>query len=172
MTIHSEHPFLPPEGERNPLRRVRGRLPAPVTVWTTQQGTRRVGWTVSSILIADGHPGEVVALIDEESDLWELAALTGTVAISALGWQHRTLADGFAGVGPAPGGAFKLGTWTDTDWGPVLTDAAAWLGVRLVTTDPPKAGWGLLVRGRIERTEINPATEPIYVQRGRYRQLG
>src|SRR6478609_3176433 len=51
VSIHSEHPFLPPEGERDPLRRFRGRMPQPVTLWCAGDEARRAGWTVSSLLV-------------------------------------------------------------------------------------------------------------------------
>ena len=35
VTIHSEHPFLEPEADRDPVRRLRGRLGGAVTLWTT-----------------------------------------------------------------------------------------------------------------------------------------
>ena len=57
MTIHGDHPFLPPESERSPVRRFRGRLPSPVGLWTTAYDGKRAGLTVSSMLVADGEPG-------------------------------------------------------------------------------------------------------------------
>ncbi len=172
MTIHSEHPFLPPNGERNPIRRLRGRLPLPVSVWTSELDGRPDGWTVSSMLVADGEPAEVLGLVDEDSELADVIAETRVVAISLLGWTHRGLADAFAGVAPAPGGAFRLGTWTATAWGPVLADAPGWLGVRLVEGEIGHAGWSLLVRGSIEHVEVSAAADSVLgYLRGRYRQL-
>lgn len=173
MTIHSDHPFAAPEGERDPLRRLRGRMASPVSVWTTTSGGRRAGWTVSSLLVADGEPAEVLGLVDEDSDLAESVQQSRTVAISLLGWQHRTLADAFAGVGPAPGGPFLLGAWTDTQWGPVLDDAIGWVGGRLTEELPDHAGWALLLRAEIEQVRIGESSdEPVLAYlRGRYRRL-
>ncbi|MET1004245.1 MAG: flavin reductase family protein [Propionibacteriaceae bacterium] len=172
MTIHSEHPFLPPDGERNPTRQLRGRLPLPVSVWTAELDGRRVGWTVSSLLVADGEPAEVVGLVDEDSELADTIVQTRTVAISLLGGTHRTLADAFAGVAPAPGGAFRFGAWTATPWGPVLDDAVGWVGARLVAGDIGHAGWGLLVRATVERVELGSTSDgALAYLRGRYRQL-
>ena len=74
MTIHPDHPFLPSAGERDPARRLRARLVAPVTIWaaTTTRGERanRAGFTVGSTTVADGAPSCVLGLIDPESDLW------------------------------------------------------------------------------------------------------
>ncbi len=69
MTIHGDHPFLPPEEERSPVRRFRGRLPSPVTLWTSVHNGERAGLTVSSMLVANGEPGYVLGVLDPESDL-------------------------------------------------------------------------------------------------------
>jgi flavin reductase (DIM6/NTAB) family NADH-FMN oxidoreductase RutF len=170
VTIHSEHPFLPPEGDRNPVRRLRGRLPLPVSVWTAARGGRPAGWTVSSMLVADGEPPELLGLLDEDSDLADLLHDGGTVAVSLLGGAHRPLADAFAGLAPAPGGAFRMADWTDTDWGPVLADGPGWLGAR-ITDATGKAGWTLLVRAVIEHVEVADAADVLGHLRGRYRVL-
>ena len=172
MTIHSDHPFLPPEGDRDPVRRLRGRTPAPVTLLATRDSDARAGLTVSSLMVADGDPAHVLALVDEDSDLWDLLEQTRVAAISLLSWRHRALADAFAGVSPAPGGPFRLTSWDETEWGPVVSDAAAWAGVRLVDGEPRHAGWALLLDARIEQIEIrdDDGDEPMTHLRGRYRR--
>ena len=169
VTIHSDHPFVPPEGDRDPLRRVRGRMPAPVTVWTAGSGSGRRGLTVSSVLVADGVPGQVLGLIDADSDFWESAPQTCVVNI--LGGEHKFLADAFAGTVPAPGGPFTLGEWSDSEWGPVLAPTAGWLGVRLDGPAPRAVGWGLLVQGTIESVSVGDAEALVHL-RGRYRAFG
>src|SRR5215213_8477700 len=109
MTIHSEHPFT--GGPRDPIRQFRGRMAAPVSIWAATAGQRWAGWTVSSFLVADGAPPIVVGLIDEDSDLATAISAGSTFTVSLLGWQHRGLADAFAGLAPAPGGLFRLGVW-------------------------------------------------------------
>lgn len=169
MTIHSEHPFLPPDRDRSPVRRFRGRLPAPVTLWTSPGPA---GLTVSSLLIADGEPAELIGLIDPDSDLADALADHDTVAVSLLGGDDQRLADAFAGQTPAPGGPFRLAEWTDTDWGPVLTGASAWLGARVVDRTTT-AGWALLVRATIERVELaDPTAAALAHLRGRYGSVG
>ena len=109
MTIHSEHPFLPPEEDRSPVRRLRGRVGSPVTLWTAyDRGRHPVGLTVSSALVAHGDPGWELGLVDPDSDLWAAVERAGRLAVSVLRWPHRSLADAFAGVAPAPGGPFRL----------------------------------------------------------------
>ena len=84
----------------------------------------------------------------------------------------EVVADAFAGIGPAPGGAFKLADWHDSDWGPVLDDGPGWLGAR-VAAEPAHAGWGLLVRATIEHIEIgpDPADGLLGYVRGRYQSI-
>ncbi len=169
MTIHSEHPFVEPPAGRNPLRRLRGRLPAPVTVWAGGDGTGRSGLTVSSVLVADGDPGEVLGLIDADSDFADRLGPGVPVAVSLLGQAHRHVADVFAGLAPSPGGMFRTGRWSATGWGPVLADAPGWIGARLVADEPDHAGWALLVRARIEHVELPEVRDdPLAYLRGRY----
>lgn len=172
VTIHHSHPFATGEEDRNPLRRFRGRMTSPVSIWAAAVGGNRAGWTLSSFLVADGDPGEVIGLVDEESALADLLAETATVTVNLLGWEQRNLADAFAGVGPAPGGPFALAAWTDTEWGPVLLNSLGWIGARL-RPDPDHAGWGLLLRAVVERVEIqaDPTEDLLCYLHGRYRSL-
>ncbi len=166
MTIHHTDPFATPEGERAPLRRLRGRLPAPVTLWTAPGPA---GLTVSSTLVADGDPGRVLGLVDDESELWAAVEAAGRFAVVPLGPAHRQLADRFAGLMPAPGGLFASGTWRETPHGPVPADAGTWAGCRL--DGARRYGWALLVEATVERVELGPAGEPLVHYRGRYHEL-
>lgn len=172
MTIHGDHPFLPPESERSPVRRLRGRLPSPVSLWTTAHDGERAGLTVSSVLVADGDPGYVVGLIDGDSDLWGMLLKARTAVVALLGAPHRQLADAFGYVAPAPGGPFRLADWSPTAWGPALAGATTWAGCRLVDPDPPEVGWALQVQLRIEHVELAPDdVPPVVHRRGRYAVL-
>lgn len=168
MTIHSSHPFLPPPEDRDPIRRLRGRLPAPVSIWTSADDTHRDGWTISSLLVADGDPAELVALVNEDADWWDLFRVTGSASVNVLGHGQSWISEVFARVAPSPGGPFRTGEWTDTPYGPRLAGASAWVGVRLVDADPVHSGWGLLVRATIEALELADGVEPLRHQGGRY----
>ncbi len=167
MTIHSGHPFTPPESERDQVRRLRGRLGGTVTLWTTGQGRDRAGLTVSSLMIANGDPAHVLALVDPDSDFADAVQETGTAVVQLLEWRHRDLAEAFAGLAPAPGGVFTLGTWVDTEWGPRLEGASAWAGVRL-TGEQREVGWSLLLDTVVEHVEVGEENEPLVHRRGRY----
>jgi 3-hydroxy-9,10-secoandrosta-1,3,5(10)-triene-9,17-dione monooxygenase reductase component len=67
---------------------------------------------------------------------------------------------------PAPGGAFRLAEWTDTDWGPVPTTVQTWAGCRLRQARP--FGWALAVEAEIERVELGEENDPLLHRRGRY----
>ncbi|MGN9775174.1 flavin reductase family protein [Micromonospora sp. H33] len=164
--IHHTDPFAVPVDRRSPVRRLRGRLAAPVTLWTAPGPA---GLTVSSTLVAEGEPDRLLGLIDPESDLWAAVEETRRFAVTPLSPSHRQLADRFAGLFPSPGGLFATGTWTQTDYGPVPSDAGGWAGCRL--DNAREYGWGLLVEATIETVELAEETDPLLHYRGRYREL-
>ena len=166
MTIHSTDPFAVPDEEKSPVRRLRGRLASPVTLWTTPGPS---GLTVSSTLVADGDPGRVLGLIDEESDFWDAVSQAGRFAVTPLTPADRQLADRFAGLMPSPGGLFATGEWRETPYGPVPAHAGAWAGCILDAHRP--CGWALLVEGIIESAHLDTATAPLVHFRGRYAEL-
>lgn len=164
--IHHSDPFATPEGDRSPVRQLRGRLAAAVTVWTAPGPA---GLTVSSMMVADGEPGRVLGLVDPESEFWTAAAAAGRFAVCPLGPDDRQLADRLAGQLPAPGGPFATGGWTRTAYGPVPADAGTWAGCRLA--ESRECGWGLLVEGVIDSLVLTSAPVPLLHFRGRYRTL-
>jgi 3-hydroxy-9,10-secoandrosta-1,3,5(10)-triene-9,17-dione monooxygenase reductase component len=166
VTIRSEDPFATPDDARSPVRRLRGRLPAAVTLWTT--GTEEwAGLTMSSTVVVDGEPGRLLGVVDEESTLWERLRETGRFTVVPLRESDRQLADVFAGVMPAPGGPFAGRSWRDTGFGPVLEGIGTWVGCRLDQARP--LGWGLLVEATIEQVELAADDVPGLIHyRGRY----
>ena len=165
--IHSSDPFATPESDKSSVRRLRGRLAAGVTLWTAPGPA---GLTVSSMLVADGEPGRVLGLIDEESDFWPAAERAGVFAVTPLDGGDQQLADRFAGLMPAPGGLFATGAWRATEWGPVPESAGTWAGCRLATHRA--VGWALLVEATIEIFHLDAPPAPLIHFRGRYRTLG
>jgi 3-hydroxy-9,10-secoandrosta-1,3,5(10)-triene-9,17-dione monooxygenase reductase component len=165
--IHSTDPFAGAESDKSDVRRLRGRLAAAVTVWTAPGPA---GLTVSSMLVADGDPGRVLGLIDEESDFYDAVERAGVFAVTPLGPADRQLADRFAGLMPAPGGVFAAGQWRQTEFGPVPATAPTWAGCRVVSRR--QSGWAMLVEATIETFHLEPAAAPLIHFRGRYRELG
>ena len=166
MTIHTDHPFLDPEGDRDPGRRLRGRLGGVVTLWTSGSGASRAGLTVSSVMVAVGEPSRLLALVDPDSDLADRVREEGSAAVTLLRWPQRDLAEMFAGTMPAPGGVFAQDAFEDTLWGPRPPSATTWAGIRL--EDAHELGWSLLLTCVVEHVEIGDDTDPLLHRRGRY----
>ena len=168
MTIHSTHPFA--DAEPDPVRRFRGRLGGAVTLWTAGEGATRSGLTVTSLMVAGGEPGRVLALLDPDADLTLALEDSGRGVVQLLSWRHRQLAEAFAGTAPAPGGAFRTGDFTDTDAGPRLTDTPGWATVAL--EDARDVGWSRLVTCTLAGVEVGDDDEPLGHRRGRWLRLG
>lgn len=164
MTIHSDHPFADPEPD--PVRRFRGRLGGAVTLWTAGDENDRAGLTVSSLMVANGEPARVLGLVDPDAELAEALERTGRAVVALLAWEHRNLAEGFAGTAPAPGGVFRQGEFEQTVWGPRLVGAGSWVGVSVESTTD--VGWSTLVTCRIDEVTIGDDDAPLVHRRGRY----
>jgi len=164
VTIHDEHPFADPDPD--PVRRFRGRVGGTVSLWTSGSQTARAGLTVTSFLVAAGEQARVLALLDPDADLTETLLATGAGVVHVLGWEHRDLAEMFAGTAPAPGGMFSQAEFEQTPWGPRLVSAASWAGVRLEAEQP--VGWSTLVTTVVERLEIGDDDAPLRHHRGRF----
>lgn len=193
-----KNPFAPPPHSRDQARQLRARLPAPVTLVTAvdvgsvpartaagepnsgpsdplmgtsvQVESGAEGWTVSSLLIAQGDPAQAIMVLDPDADVFGALVRSGRFAVSLLDWHHRQLADGFARVGPAPGGVFRLGSFRSTPYGPVLVDAVAWCGA-LVCAPPEPVGYGVLIRGAIDEIHFaDSKAVTLGYLRGRYRK--
>jgi len=148
-------------------RRLRARLPAPVTIWTAGADRDRAGLTVSSTLVADGEPGRLLGLLDPESELWTAIEREGHFAVSLCADRQR--ADRFAGLLPAPGGLFAQEQWQQTPYGPVPADVGTWAGCRLDTARP--YGWGMLVEATLLEITLAEDELPLVHLRGRYHDL-
>ena len=160
MTIHTTHPFADPDPD--PVRRLRGRLTGTVALLTSE----RAGLTVSSLMIANGEPARVLALVDPDSDLAAAVQRTGRAVVQLLSWSHRDLAEAFAGTAPAPGGPFRTGEFVETAWGPRLADAMTWAAGSL--EDAAEVGWSTLLTLRVEEVVVGEDDQPLVHRRGRY----
>jgi flavin reductase (DIM6/NTAB) family NADH-FMN oxidoreductase RutF len=170
VTIHSTDPFATPDRDRSPVRQLRGRLPAAVTLWTAYHGERRAGLTVSSTVVVEGDPGMLLGVLDEESDLYQAVRASGRFSVMPLRKDDSQLADRFAGLMPAPGGPFVGEQWRETEFGPVLADAT-FAGCVLEQARP--LGWGVLVEATLARIELtSEAQVPLVRHRGKYVRLG
>ncbi|MEP9365597.1 flavin reductase family protein [Nocardioides sp. CN2-186] len=164
MTIHASHPFADPDPD--PVRRLRGRLGGAVSLWTAGDSAGRAGLTVTSLMVANGEPARVLALLDPDSDLADELERTGRAVVALLSWPHRDLAEVFAGTAPSPGGPFRAGVFEDTAWGPRLVDAPTWAGVHVESV--ATVGWSSLVTCVIDEVHLGEDDEPLVHRRGRW----
>ena len=167
--IHEDHPFRAPLQERDPVRRFRGRLPAPVSIVTAGDESKRAGLTVASVMVAEGEPALVYALIGPTTDLHDAMMASGGFVVHIGAAHHRELSDIFAEVRPQPGGPFAGMDVVYGDYGPELAGFENRLGARLVSSD--EASYSALVVGAIEEITLGESDEPLVWYRGAYRSL-
>lgn len=163
------NPFATPEEDRDPVRRFRGRLAAPVTVITAGDAGDRTGMTVSSIMVSEGDPGQAHFLATPTADLCDVIDRTGRFVIHILGTDHRQISEIFAERQPSPGGLFAGVAFEDGAWGPVLTDVATRAFCLAATATV--AGYSRLVSADIDHVEASALDDPLLYFRGNYRQI-
>lgn len=169
MTIHDSHPFADPPSAHDAVRAFRGRLVSGVTLWTAMGERRPAGLTVSSMVVANGTPPRLLALLDPLADLTDALLGSGRAAVTILSRDQQRLAEIFAGETPAPGGSFRQAEFADTAWGPVPVGSGAWAGVRF--EGRTEVGWSLLVTTVVEHVAADAVGDPLVHYRGRYPRL-
>jgi 3-hydroxy-9,10-secoandrosta-1,3,5(10)-triene-9,17-dione monooxygenase reductase component len=167
--IHSDNPFVDDPDSRDPVRRFRGRLSAPVTIVTAGDDTDRTGLTVSSLMIVEGEPGRIELVVGPTTDLWEAAAGTGRFVVHVCSDEDRALTEVFAGLRPSPGGIFAGLEVSQTDWGPVIDP----LTNRAYCSfgDRRELGYSGVISGTIDRVEVAELNRPLTYFRGKYHTL-
>jgi flavin reductase (DIM6/NTAB) family NADH-FMN oxidoreductase RutF len=163
------NPFADPLGARQPARRLRGRLTAPVTIVTAGEEDNRAGLTVSSVFVAEGEPPLLYFLVGATTDVFYAIEATGKVIVHVCEGRHRELADVFAGLRPSPGGVFAGTTVTQTEYGPALDgiQTKAFCTVRSTDED----SYSVIVSATIDAVEVGDVDDPLAYFRGRYRAL-
>jgi 3-hydroxy-9,10-secoandrosta-1,3,5(10)-triene-9,17-dione monooxygenase reductase component len=169
IRIGGQPPFAVPAERRDPARRLRGRLVAPVTIWTAGRPADGAGLTVSSILVAEGQPARLLGLIDPTSAFWDALQETRAFVVHVLAAGDRHLAERFAEVRPPIRGQFERLEVTASPWGPVLGGSRPRAACRLAGSTP--AGHGELVQGVIEQLDLPHLEDPLAYLHGRYRSV-
>ena len=167
--VHDEHPFETPSDHRDPARRFRGRLAAPVTVVTSGEGDHRTGLTVSSLVVAEGDPSRIYFLLGSTTDLFYGLEETGKFVVHVLESADQVIADVFAGLRPSPGGRFAGLEVEQSKWGPVLTDVKTRAYCTFEGGD--EETFFIVAEGRIDKLELSDIEDPLVYFRGRYRDL-
>lgn len=167
--IHGDNPFVDDPDSRDPVRRFRGRLSAPVTIFTAGQADERTGLTVSSLIVIEGEPGRIEAVVGPTTDLWDLVEESGRFVVHICTAEHREMAQVFAGLRPSPGGVFAGLEMEQSEWGPVIET----VGNRAFCTleNRREVGYSGVVTGRIDRVEPVNLTNPLVYFRGSFHTL-
>jgi flavin reductase (DIM6/NTAB) family NADH-FMN oxidoreductase RutF len=169
IRIGRQPPFAVPPERRSPARRLRGRLVAPVTVWTAGHPPSWGGLTVSSVLVAEGQPARVLGLIDPTSAFWEAMQETRAFVVHVLAVGDRSLAERFGELRPPIRGPFDRLQVAESPWGPVLAGSRPRAACRLTGSAP--FGYAELVEGAIEQLELPDLEDPLAYLHGRYRSV-
>ncbi len=166
--VGDEDPFATPESARRADRRLRGRLLAPVTVWTAATGEDRAGLTVSSLVVAEGEPAQLFALVDPLSELHRLAAESGRVLVHVLGAGEEKVAAFFAGRYPVD--PFEELAFEPDEYGPRLAGERTTVRARFASSEP--AGFQNLLRATVDSVLLATGGEdPLAWYRGGFRRL-
>lgn len=163
-------PFELPVDERDSVRRLRGRLPGPVTVWTAYgDAGLTTGLTVSSVLVGEGEPPTVLGLIAPDSAFWDALRGSKRFVVHILDLAQARIADQFALR--YPGDPFEGLSIAASDHGPVLSEVRT--RSRATLMGYIDAGYSLLIRGSVDEVELDPnPTDPLVHYRGRYFTTG
>jgi 3-hydroxy-9,10-secoandrosta-1,3,5(10)-triene-9,17-dione monooxygenase reductase component len=169
IRVGSRPPFAVPPQRRDPARRLRGRLVAPVTIWTAGRPPGGAGLTVSSVLVAEGRPPRLLGLIDPTSAFLEAAQETGAFVVHVLAAADRALAERFSEVRPPLRGPFERLEVAESPWGPVLGGIRPRAACRLAGSSP--VGHAELVEGVIEQLDLPELEDPLAYLHGSYRSV-
>lgn len=171
MIQYGSDPFALPAELRDPVRRFRGRLASPVTVWTSSdEDGLPVGITVSSMMVSEGSPSTVVGLIDPLSQFWAALSSSKRFVVHVLERHHRRLSDQMAGRYPGPDARFENVEVRPSPWGPVIDGSQTRACCHL--TGFLEAGDALVVNGEIEEVVLGDDLEsPLVYFRGKYHDL-
>ena len=124
---------------------------------------------MSSLLIAEGEPSRVIALVGEATDLWFAIEQSGSWVLHVLDSGDRELSDRFAGLRPSPGGMFVGLEVEDTPWGPAITGLGTRAYCRLEKS--AETGFHRLLTGVVDQIDLEDLADPLVYYRGRYRTL-
>lgn len=165
------NPWDDSSSARDPLRRLRGHLVLPVTIWlagNVDEGPSPTGLTVSSVLISQGEPPFLAGLVTPASDLADmLGHSSDRFVVHLLNAGHRRLAQHFAGDLAAPS---ELLVASNSLHGPLLAAVGDRLLCRTISVKP--FGWSLLIEAEIEGAQVAEPGKGLAFYHGAFHVLG
>ena len=134
---------------------------------TTGELPHATGLTVSSVMVAEGVPPRLLALIGD--DFLEDIRATDKFVLHVLGEGDRALSERFAGIRPSPGGLFAGLDVEQSVHGPIIKSIPTRAACTIERAVP--TGHHVLIIGVIDSIEVGDLTDPLVYHRGRYRGL-
>jgi 3-hydroxy-9,10-secoandrosta-1,3,5(10)-triene-9,17-dione monooxygenase reductase component len=124
--------------------------------------------TVSSVLVVEGEPPAVIALLGPLSEFWDAVSHSKRFVVHVLQVDQSRIADQFALR--YPGDPFEGVSVSPSPWGPALVDAMA-VQAACSLSGYMEAGYSMLVRGEIDDVVVDDDADDVYQlvhYRGRY----
>ena len=163
-------PWADPPQARDPLRRWRGHLVLPVTIWLAggSAGAAPVGLTVSSLVVGQGEPAVLAGVISPSTDLADvLSTPSAQFVVHLVSAGHRRLAQHFAGELPAPP---ELLATRLSPLGPVLESLGDRIFCRVTSSKP--FGWSLLIEADVADVEVSGPSKALAWYHGEFHEVG
>lgn len=164
------NPWAGPPQARDPLRRWRGHLVLPITIWLAggAAGEAPVGLTVSSLVVGQGEPPVLAGVISLSTDLADAVSVASAeFVVHLVGAGQRRLAQHFAGELPAPP---ELLATTLSPHGPVLEVLGDRIFCRVTSSKP--FGWSLLVEAEVAEVEVGEPGKALAWYHGAFHEVG
>jgi flavin reductase (DIM6/NTAB) family NADH-FMN oxidoreductase RutF len=148
------------------LREVMRRFPAPVAVVTATVDDERYGLTVGSLVSLSLEPPLVGISVGRESSSHEPIRRAGRFGASLLSGDQEELAQHFARSGIPPVALWNGVAVRDTEFGPLVEGALAWLECRTWAEYP--AGDHTIFVGEVLGGELGALGSGLVYRLGRY----
>ena len=147
-------------------------LAGAVSIVSTGQGERRVGFVATSVSSLSLEPPTLIVCVNRSSSTWPVLCAARRFGVNVLSASHRELAHRFAGLTRAEGAELCAGgRWTDLRGGaPLLSDALAAFDCS-VEEIIERHSHAILI-GRVEAVGRRRDGGALVYWRGDYEQLG
>jgi 3-hydroxy-9,10-secoandrosta-1,3,5(10)-triene-9,17-dione monooxygenase reductase component len=169
-SVRYGNPWAGPPQARDPLRRWRGHLVLPVTIWLAggTAGEGPTGLTVSSLVVGQGEPPVLAGVISPSTELADAVSTpSARFVVHLVGPVQRRLAQHFAGELPAPP---ELLATRLSPHGPVLEALADRIFCRVTSSKP--FGWSLLVEADVTDVEVGEPGKALAWYHGAFHEVG
>jgi len=147
------------------FREVMGHFGTGVTIVTGMDGDEPVGFTCQSFMSLSLDPPLIAIAPGKSSTSWPRIAPGGRFCVNMLSEKQEALCRDFAVSGAEKGDKFRGVGWKPgPDQVPVLEEALAWVGCRVLETHD--AGDHEIIVGEVIDTGVETTSRPLLFYRG------